>query len=223
MSKTIPMIGKRFGRLTVIAEGEKSATSRSARWICRCDCGNITKPITGEVLRKGKATSCGCYKRELTIERSTRHGLCGTRIHRIWSGMKSRCYNPNAPKYSRYGARGIRVCDEWLNSLEAFCEWAMTHGYADNLTIDRIDNDGNYCPENCRWTTNEDQCNNRGHHILLEINGETKTIAQWAKSTEIAYRTIHARHHRGWTGENLIRKAGLLSNMDENLPSGSAR
>ena len=203
---TIPMIGKRFGRLTVVAEGEKPKGRRQAHWICRCDCGTVTAPVDGSSLRKGHTKSCGCYKRDLTIERNTRHGLSNTRIHRIWAGMKDRCYNPNTPKYSRYGARGIRVCDEWLNSLEAFYEWAMANGYADNLTIDRIDNDGNYCPENCRWSTNEDQCNNRGHHIFLEINGETKTVAQWAKETGIGYRTIHARYNRGWTGESLIRK-----------------
>ena len=204
--KTIPMIGKRFGRLIVISEGEKRGKCRSARWICRCDCGNITKPITGEVLRSGRSTSCGCYKRDLTIQRNTKHNLCYTRIHRIWVGMKDRCYNPNTPNFKRYGARGIKICEEWLNSLEAFYKWAMASGYSDDLTIDRIDNDGDYCPENCRWATNEEQCNNRGHHILLEINGETKTIAQWAKESGIKYRTIHARYNRGWTGESLIRK-----------------
>lgn len=204
--RVIPMIGKRFGRLVVIAEGEKPSGHREAYWICRCDCGNITKPISGIVLRNGKSTSCGCYKREITIQRNTRHNLCGTRIYRIWNGMKSRCYNQSHPKYPRYGARGIKICDKWLNDLNAFYEWAISNGYADNLTIDRIDNNGNYCPENCRWTTNEEQCNNRGHHILLEINGEIKTIAQWAKESGLRYRTIHARYNRGWNGESLIRK-----------------
>lgn len=206
MPQTTPMIGKRFGRLIVIAEGEKRKGSRQARWVCLCDCGNKTAPIDGSKLRYGETKSCGCYKRELVIQRNTKHNLCYTRIHRIWAGMQDRCYNPNSPKYHRYGARGIRVCDEWLNSLETFYDWAMTNGYREDLTIDRIDNDGNYEPSNCRWATNEEQCNNRGHHIVLEINGETKTIAQWARETGLKYRTIHARYNRGWTGEDLIRK-----------------
>ena len=207
MPKTIPMIGKRFGRLTVIAEGEKSGTSRSARWICRCDCGNITKPIPGEVLRKGDSKSCGCYKRDLTIQRSATHNLCHSRIYRIWSLMKDRCYNPNSPKYRRYGAREIGICDEWLNSFEAFYVWAMANGYSEDLTLDRKNNDKGYSPENCRWATPVDQANNRGNQIFHEINGEVKTLSQWARQSGVKYSTIYARHNAGWTGENLIRKA----------------
>lgn len=201
------MIGKRFGRLIVIAEGQKYGTSRKARWICQCDCGNITHPIDGSQLRKGLIQSCGCYKRDLTIQRNQRHGLCYTRIHRIWSLMKNRCYNHNSPEYQRYGGRGITICDEWRNSLKSFCDWAMANGYSDNLTIDRINNDGDYSPENCRWTTNKVQSNNRGNHVLLEINGETKNVAQWSEESGVKYGTIYARYLRGWTGENLIRKA----------------
>lgn len=206
MPQTIPMIGERFGRLIVIAEGEKRKGSRHARWVCLCDCGNTTAPIDGHKLRSGETKSCGCYKRDLTIERNTKHSLCYTRIYRIYSLMKSRCYNPNSHKYHRYGGRGIGICEEWLNNFESFYWWALAYGYRDGLTIDRIDNDGNYCPENCRWSTNEEQCNNREHHILLEINGETKTIAQWSKESGVKYTTIHARHRRGWTGESLIRR-----------------
>lgn len=202
----IEMIGKRFGRLVVIGEGEKRKGSGQVHWICRCDCGNITRPIPGFNLRKGLVKSCGCYKRDLVIERSTRHNLCHTRIHRIWVGMKSRCYNPNVPKYDRYGGRGIKICEEWLNNLTTFYIWAMANGYREDLMIDRIDNDGDYCPENCRWATNEEQCNNRENQIFLKINGERKTIAQWAKETGVRYGTIHARYNRGWTGEKLIRK-----------------
>lgn len=206
MPKTKPMIGKQFGLLTVVAEAKKPIGRRQAHWICRCDCGAITNPIDGFKLRSGEIKSCGCYKRELTIKRNTKHSLCNTRIYRIWVGMHERCYNRNSPKYHRYGGRGICVCDEWLNDIEAFYEWAMANGYQENLTIDRIDNDGNYEPSNCRWSTNEEQCNNREHNILITIGGETKTIAQWAKETGLKYRTIHARYNRGWTGESLIRK-----------------
>ena len=120
--------------------------------------------------------------------------------------MKARCLNPNSHKYHAYGGRGITICDEWANNFQAFYDWAMANGYREDLTIDRRDNDGNYEPSNCRWVTNEAQCNNREHHILLTIGGKTKTIAQWARETGLKYRTIHARYNRGWTGESLIRK-----------------
>ena len=206
MGTKIDMIGKRFGRWVVIAEGEKIATRRTCRWICKCDCGTITESIDGSKLRSGETKSCGCYKRDVTVNRNYRHGLCYTRIHSIWVNMKDRCYNPNNHYFHRYGGRGITVCNEWLNSLETFYDWAIANGYADTLTIDRIDVNGSYCPENCRWATDEMQANNREKHILLEINGETKNIAQWAKESGLKYRTIHARYNRGWTGESLIRK-----------------
>lgn len=205
MAQTQTMLGKRFGRLTVIEFAGVSRT-RKSMWICKCDCGAVTSPIPGYRLRGGSTQSCGCLKVEKLIERSTKHSKCFTRLYRIWAGMKDRCYNPGATKYHRYGARGIKVCDEWLNDFQVFHDWALSNGYGENLTIDRIDNDGNYCPQNCRWATNEEQCNNREHHILLTIGGETKTIAQWAKDTGLKYRTIHARYNRGCTGESLIRK-----------------
>lgn len=205
MGQTKTMLGKRFGRLTVI-EFAGITKWRKSSWICRCDCGTITPPITGDALRGGRTQSCGCLKSEKTIERNTKHGLCNTRIHRIWAGMHDRCYNHNSPKYHRYGGRGISVCDEWLNNIEAFYDWAMENGYRDDLTIDRIDNDGNYCPENCRWATNEEQCNNRGHNIIAEVDGEIKTLAQLSKESGIKYRTIHARYNRGWRGKSLIKE-----------------
>lgn len=204
MKNSISLIGNRYGRWLVIDDGGKNK-NRLRLWKCKCDCGNI-RLVAGVHLLKGYSKSCGCYKRDLTIARNTSHNQSRTRLYRIWAGMKDRCYNPNATKYHRYGARGIVICDDWLNSFESFHDWAISSGYTDGLTIDRINNNGDYCPKNCRWATNEEQCNNRGHHILLEINGETKTVAQWAKVSGVNYATIYARHFRGWTGESLIRK-----------------
>lgn len=205
MGQTQTMLGKRFGRLTVI-EFAGITKTRKSMWICKCDCGSITSPICGYKLRGGLTQSCGCLKVEKVIERSTKHKKCHTRLYRIWAGMKDRCYNPGATKYHRYGARGITVCEEWLNDFQAFYDWAMANGYRDDLTIDRIDNDSNYCPENCRWANNEAQCNNRGHQILVVINGELKTLAQVAKENGLKYRTVHARYNRGWRGESLIKE-----------------
>ena len=128
-----------------------------------------------------------------------RHGLCGTRLYTIWSDMKARCTNPNKAKYARYGARGITVCDEWMNSVQAFYDWAMANGYRDDLTIDRIDNDGNYCPENCRWTTQITQQNNRSSNHFITYEGQTLTIAEWARMTGISGDEIRDRIcRRGW-------------------------
>lgn len=164
MRKLIDLTGQRFGRLLVIrrVECEKHG---EAKWLCQCDCGNETA-VFGYLLRSGKTSSCGCSKHDETFrnkkkEQSTVHGGCGTRLYRIWIGMKNRCYNPNAAKYKDYGGRGITICAEWKNDFPAFRDWALSHGYTDALSIDRIDVDGNYEPSNCRWATAKEQRHNR--------------------------------------------------------------
>ena len=158
--KAIDLTGKRFGRLTVI-ERASIDSSKEVCWLCRCDCGNITKPIRGNDLKRGKVISCGCYRKQLISERQTIHGLENTRIYNIWNNMKYRCYNSKSNNYKHYGGRGITVCEEWKNSVQAFYEWAMSHGYSDELTLDRIDVNGNYEPSNCHWATVSEQNKNR--------------------------------------------------------------
>lgn len=197
MGKKIPLDGMRFGKLVVLSEYPERK-GNAIMWVCRCDCGN-TKIINGNNLRNGKSTTCGCSLKK--------HGMRNTRLWSIWDGMMKRCYNPKHPYYHRYGGRGIDICDEWLQDHGAFFSWALSNGYQDNLTVDRIDNDGNYSPENCRFVDMKTQENNRCNNCTVEINGVSKTIAEWADITGIGYQTIYRRYRRGDRGTHLIRGA----------------
>ena len=163
------LINKKFGKLTILSIiPNPDHKWGGAKFLCQCDCGNKCEVLMSNLLHKDRPTkSCGCLSREITSKRSIKHGLHGTRIYNIWSQMKRRCYRKEDDKYYCYGARGIRVCDEWLNDVVKFKDWALANGYRDDLTIDRIDSNGNYCPENCRWIPLREQAWNKTNTIRL--------------------------------------------------------
>lgn len=139
----------------------------------------------------------------------TIHGMSHSRLYRIWNSMKQRCLNPNTISYPRYGYRGISVCQEWENSFKSFYDWAMTHGYSDELSIDRIDNNGNYEPLNCRWATNKEQQNHTSYNRLYTYNGETLSVMQWAEKSGIHPNMIYKRLNRGWNIEKTLTTKSL--------------
>lgn len=174
MGKTIDISGRKFGRLTAIQLiGSKN---KKSMWLCKCDCGNILE-VTGVHLRNGNTKSCGCLTKK--------HGMFGTRIYNLWHTMKERCYVPTQTSYKIYGGRGIKVCDEWQDFIP-FMEWAYANGYDENAprgqcTLDRIDPNGDYCPENCRWVSMSAQSNNKTNNVYLEYQGIIDTLSNHAR------------------------------------------
>lgn len=200
------LTGRKFTRLTVMKRAEnkvgKDGRSR-VMWECKCDCGK-TVAVDSANLTCGKTMSCGCLQAELLSKRRRSHGDTETRLYRIWQQMKNRCNNPNVIAYPQYGGRGICVCDEWMHDFVAFKEWSVANGYTDKLTIDRINNDGNYCPDNCRWVTAAVQANNRRSNVIFDYNGEKHNMTEWAKIIGINPRTLRSRYHAGWSVDRML-------------------
>ena len=194
--------GNRYHSLEIVGYAGMLKRGK-AYWYCICDCGNVTM-VDQCHLFSGHTKSCGCLQSVNHIKAITTHGLSKTRAYRILYGIIRRCYCSKHKAYPRYGGRGIAICDEWRNGPEIFCRWAFENGYKDNLTIDRIDNDGDYCPENCRWITYKEQANHRRNNHLVTCKGETRTLAEWETAAGILPKKIGERLRRGWSEEEAI-------------------
>ena len=209
-------IGNKYGKLTVVDRAPNNK-HRCAMFICNCECGNVVV-VRGTSLRNGKTKSCGCLQKELarnTIQKyncseayipptNYKHGMAHSRLYNIWNKMIQRCTNQNADNYCYYGGRGILVCDEWKNDFSAFKEWALTNGYDDSLSIDRKNPEGNYCPENCKWSTKTDQARNKRDSIKITINNLTLPLSQWCEIYNCNYKTAHAKYKKGILPEEIF-------------------
>lgn len=192
------LLGKKFGRLQVLRKVPSHNNSKSIYWLCKCDCGKEVE-VRGSALTSGHTKSCGCYLSDRIIENNYKHGGYGTRLYHIWCGMKKRCYDCTDKDYKNYGERGIKICNEWLDDFEIFQKWALNNGYQEDLTIDRINVNGNYEPSNCRWATTIEQSNNKRNNKLITIANRTMTMTMWAKERNINKNTVQSRLRSGWT------------------------
>ena len=198
MSKRIDLTGNKYNLLTVL--GYSHTENGNAVWRCKCECGNETF-VRGANLKSNAVKSCGCL---LHKEHNTHH-LSQTRLYKIYASMKSRCYDAKMPYYENYGGRGITVCEEWRKDFLQFYKWAKENGYQDGLTIDRIDNNKGYAPDNCRWATSKEQARNRRSCVLITHNGKTQTLVEWCEELNLKYKRVHDRmYSKGWSFERAI-------------------
>ena len=199
------LTGQKINKLTIIKRVANSKWNET-RWLCNCECGNQTILTYGKIAY-GRTKSCGCYLKEATSNLNKKHGLRNHRLYNILANMKQRCYNENSKAYKNYGGRGIKICDEWLAKEDGFMNfynWAINNGYNGDLSIDRIDNDGNYEPQNCRWVNNSIQSNNRRNNHKLTFNGDTLNISEWAEKYNLTISAIIHRLDRGWSIEKTL-------------------
>lgn len=188
-------IGVQYNYLTVLKLDERD-NNWKMRFICKCDCGNV-KSYDAYSVKSGSTKSCGCKKSSFCKEANVRHGMSKTRLFKTWCSMKRRCYGKSSDTYKYYGKRGINVCEDWM-IFENFMNWAFKSGYSDNLTIERLDVNGNYCPENCTWIERALQQKNKRSNVIIEYNGETKILKDWCTELNIDYKTASGRLKSGW-------------------------
>lgn len=198
------LTNQKFGKL-VCKKDVGRTKNGNVLWKCKCECGNYTVVDSGS-LKTGNTKSCGCMRNkrlENFGELQKKHGMYDTKIYKVWSAMKQRCLNKNDKAYKNYGERGISVCKEWLD-FEPFYEWAVNNGYKKGLTLERIDNNGNYCPKNCTWIPKGKQSSNTRNCIELTYKGKTKIMKEWAEELDIPYHVLQHRIYRGWSTKRAL-------------------
>lgn len=201
-SKLQDLTGQKFGRWNVLEKTDRKSVSVSY-WKCVCECGTVREVLANQ-LKSGRSKSCGCYSREEKSARFTEmnkktkvtHGYYGTRLYSIWSSMKARCETKTNGSYKNYGAKGIKVCEPWRD-FSIFKDWALSNGYEDSLTIERMDIKGNYEPSNCKWVTMKEQQNNRSNTTFVMYNNESKPISAWCDELGLDYELISGRYRNG--------------------------
>lgn len=204
-------IGDTFGRWIVIGIAEKDKNSYHKKWKCQCSCENHTiLDVDEQNLKRGLSLSCGCLIAEMASKNNTIHGETHTRLHNIWCSMRERCVNPNCKAYKDYGGRGITICKEWEEYIP-FRDWALSHGYKENLSIDRIDVNGNYEPSNCRWATAKEQCNNKRNTIRIPYKNEKYTASDLSQMFNIKPNEIRRLYKKGLSMEEILIKKGVIA------------
>lgn len=203
MSVKIDLTGEKYGKLKVIGLASDEV-GKKKKWSCVCECGN-TVVVTGSNLRSGHTKQCEMCGYIASGKARVTHGMSNTPIYRVWRAMLSRCEMPNAKSYQDYGQRGICVCKEW-HDASVFIEWANVNGYEAGMEIDRIDVNGDYCPENCRFTSRTENANNKRNNKIIEYCGESKTLAEWARHFAVSYKNLSRNLLKGYTLEEAVER-----------------
>jgi hypothetical protein len=200
-SNFIDRTGKQYLYWSVIEFDVSKSSGRRSYWICKCICG-VIKSVRSDRLERG---SCGCIKAIILSKRTAKHMMSNTPLYKVWMGMKQRCSNKKNSRYNNYGGRGISICAEWMN-FENFYNWSIENGYKKGLTLDRVDNNGDYTEYNCRYITNKKQQLNKSNNRIVTIDGESMSIHEWCTKYKINRNTFVWRLNNGWKGKELLNK-----------------
>lgn len=207
--KRANITGKIFGRLKALSF--EYVKNKNSYWKCICECGKVVIVSYANLMR-GTTKSCGCLNKELTLKRNLIHGKTNTRLYRIWGNMRTRCYNNKTINFHLYGGKGVNVCEEWKNNFLNFYNWALSNGYKDNLTIDRIDGNGNYEPSNCRWVTRMQQSRNICNNRLIKLKGEIHCLSEWVEKLNLTQSALRYRINQKWSEERILNTPLRRSN-----------
>ena len=221
---SVDLTGRVFERLTVVAKSDKVTKSGKSIWLCKCSCGNKDLvEVTVDHLTTGHTKSCGCLHRDMLTKWKDADEK---RVVSILNGMRQRCLNPKNRRYSDYGGRGITVCDEWARGEEGkykFLEWAKSNGYGPGLTIERIDNNGPYSPDNCKWITSAEQSNNKRNSVKIDVGGVTKTLAQWTRYVDGGVSQVRYMYESYRDKFDLLLSSTMFMNQLESIHSKSSK